>query len=1056
MKKSKDSREATAAIIFQSILSAYSDPSIILNRDGEFICMNTAMRALLDQDATTQGKKVSTLTDFGIEIENKKLEEAYSAPGSMEQHITIFSKGLEQAFTVKWNKIASIAESASHLLGIFKIKDSPPVSTTRFLSNPLTGKMPELEAVLQSISDGVYVGNMQGVSFANQAAMDSLGVADIKDLQVNISTLTKQLNARDAITKTPLTLEQIPFARALAGETVSVDLLIQDLKTNKEKIVRSAAAPVVFNGQIIAAVAVNTDVTLHRQAESRLRESEERQAFLLTLSDAIRNITDTHTILEVATRMLGEHLCTDRAFYARMDEHAQQSFVEHEFVRHQSISLLGPHQYTDFGVAVTTMSAGRPFIADDVSTVAELNPQRENYEAMEFNSLMATPLIKNGEMVACMCVSQCKPRHWTKNELLLLEQTAERTWDAVERAHTEVALLQSETEFRTFVAASSDMVYRMSADWTKMYLISSKDFSRANERIKINWMDRYIPLAEQPRLWAAINHAISQKSLFEMEHEVLEADGEIGWRHSRAIPVFEKDGEIKEWLATASNITQRKRAQRDLQQLTLELEQQVAERTNELQESRDQLQLVFDTTLMQISILQAVRNEEGEILDLKIIFGNKELERETGRNDLVGLYYVAEYPGIKETGLFDMIKETIETGIPQQREYFYPHEEFNKWYSCMFVKLGDGVVASNMDITAGKLAQEERLRNYVLLQQSEELAALGSWDYDLNSKKFSWSDGMYRLFNLDRAVLVRPEIYLECATEKGMPAAEHVVNHINSGAGGFNETLELMISGQVKIFHLKGTVIHDKSGLPAKVLGVNMDITATRAAEDTIRRLEARQQQEIFRVTLASQEEERRRISESLHNGLAQTLYGIKMSISHLTPQKASESPEAFLKTKSYTEQLLSGAIAESRKISHELMPTILEDFGLKAAIGDICKQLTSSIKFECSFSGLTQRLDRYMELAVFRTVQELILNVVKHSEARNAFVRLNFGALVIRIQVSDDGKGMEDAKSGTGIGLASIRSKVKLLNGQLNIDSKAGSGTIVNVDIPNHSIDVI
>ncbi len=315
---------------------------------------------------------------------------------------------------------------------------------------------------------------------------------------------------------------------------------------------------------------------------------------------------------------------------------------------------------------------------------------------------------------------------------------------------------------------------------------------------------------------------------------------------------------------------------------------------------------------------------------------------------------------------------------------------------------------------------------------------------------------MYRLFNLDRAVLVRPEIYLKCATEKGMPAAEHVVNHINSGAGGFNETLELMISGQVKIFHLKGTVIHDKSGLPAKVLGVNMDITATRAAEDTIRRLEARQQQEIFRVTLASQEEERRRISESLHNGLAQTLYGIKMSISHLTPQKASESPEAFLKTKSYTEQLLSGAIAESRKISHELMPTILEDFGLKAAIGDICKQLTSSIKFECSFSGLTQRLDRYMELAVFRTVQELILNVVKHSEARNAFVRLNFGALVIRIQVSDDGKGMEDAKSGTGIGLASIRSKVKLLNGQLNIDSKAGSGTIVNVDIPNHSIDVI
>jgi hypothetical protein len=99
----------------------------------------------------------------------------------------------------------------------------------------------------------------------------------------------------------------------------------------------------------------------------------------------------------------------------------------------------------------------------------------------------------------------------------------------------------------------------------------------------------------------------------------------------------------------------------------------------------------------------------------------------------------------------------------------------------MFVKFDDGVVSVNMDISPRKQAEEERFKNYLLLQQSEDLALLGSWDFDLLSGVFIWSDGMYRLFNIEKGTEVTSDIYLNYTTDQGRPAAERVVRHLNKG-----------------------------------------------------------------------------------------------------------------------------------------------------------------------------------------------------------------------------------------------------------------------------------
>jgi len=940
--------------------------------------------------------------------------------------------------------------------------------------------------------------------------------------------------------------------------------------------------------ELVQEVAERTwDVVARARAEALLRESQERQAFLLKLSDAIRPLADPVAIQDTAIRMIGDHLHTDRAFYARMDELRQRSLVERDYVRRESISLIGEHNYADFGVAVEVMRAGKPFMANNVDEVPELQPQLENYQAMEFNSLIATPLIKGGELVACMAITSSVPRQWMQNELLLLEETAERTWAAVERANAEsllrisensykneaarlramlssisdavyigdasgitfanqaaldqlgyenyedlnrnievlseeiqsrdavthelilqaklafaralagehavqnvevlhrksgkqrivrsaaspvivdeeivaavaintditeqwqlaAALQESEDRFRSFVMASSDLVFKMSPDWQYMDVMKNDKFQLNNEPDGSNWMVHYIPEKDRENVWSIINRAIIEKKMFDQEHQVLTADGQTCWLHCRALPVLNFEGEIIEWRAAGSDITMRKKAEQQLHHYNERLQQEVSERTAQLQASKNQLQSVFDTTLLQISILQAVRDEQGEVTDIEIMLVNKEHERVMGRTDLIGLHYVKEYPGMKKSVLFDLIVKTIETGEPQEAEYFYAYEGFNSWYTSMFVKLNDGVVAFTMDISARKHAEEERFQNYVLLRQSEDMARMGSWDYNVLSGTFTWSNGMYRLFNLEKGMEIKPEIYLQYATEAGRSAAERIVAHLRKGDSDFEETLEIKVEGHIKVLQLKATVIKDNEGFPVKVLGVDLDVTAMRAAEEKIRKMEAEQQMEIFRVSLSTLEEERHRISESLHNGLGQLLYGIKINFSGLSH---TMDQIAFEKAKGYTNQLLTDAIKENRRISHELMPTILEDFGLKAAINDICQQLQDSVKLTCTITGFSNRLEKYLELAVYRTVQELMTNVVKHAQATNAVAMVTGSATEIKIYVSDNGRGMEASKNGKpGIGLASIRSKIKLLNGKVTIRSEATSGTVVEVIIP-------
>ncbi|CAX22677.1 putative sensory histidine kinase, putative methyltransferase, putative sensory_box: PAS domain S-box domain [Methylorubrum extorquens DM4] len=178
------------------------------------------------------------------------------------------------------------------------------------------------------------------------------------------------------------------------------------------------------------------DVTERKVAETALRDREERQAFLLALSDAVRSLTDPEAIQSAACRLVGERLDVDRCYYATADEAAGIIRIAWDHVRGDAPSIAGEHRLADFEWSAEILRRGECHVlADTQASVPEAS--RPAFAALQIGACMGTPLIKNGSLVGALWVTHSTPRDWTDADLGLLREVAERIWSAVERGRAE-------------------------------------------------------------------------------------------------------------------------------------------------------------------------------------------------------------------------------------------------------------------------------------------------------------------------------------------------------------------------------------------------------------------------------------------------------------------------------------------------------------------------------------------------------------------------------------------------------------------------------------------
>lgn len=219
--------------------------------------------------------------------------------------------------------------------------------------------------------------------------------------------------------------------------------------------------------------------------------------------------------------------------------------------------------------------------------------------------------------------------------------------------------------------------------------------------------------------------------------------------------------------------------------------------------------------------------------------------------------------------------------------------------------------------------------------------------------------------------------------------------------------------------------------------------------------LELEYQRKMMEAALESQENERRRVAGDLHDSIGAMLSTIRVS---LITQAKKEN--ADLESIAHSKKMLDDTIESVRRISRDLMPSTLEKFGLVQAVKEMCErfQSTSMLPIQFMEAGDVQNLERNRELMIFRIVQELVNNALKHAQASSITVTFSASEHLL-VAVEDDGVGFNaeehknDKRSGKGLGLFNIENRARLLGGKIEFDKEREKGSRIALIVPYEKV---
>ena len=237
----------------------------------------------------------------------------------------------------------------------------------------------------------------------------------------------------------------------------------------------------------------------------------------------------------------------------------------------------------------------------------------------------------------------------------------------------------------------------------------------------------------------------------------------------------------------------------------------------------------------------------------------------------------------------------------------------------------------------------------------------------------------------------------------------------------------------------------NSDGSFAGCIGSCIDITDRKLAEEAL--------STVGRRLLEAQEEERSRIARELHDNINQRLALLAIRLQEFEQATSPQSDVSQKKELRGLWQLTNEIATETQHLAHQLHPSKLHYLGLATAVRDLCREISHQHKLdvECLVEDLPQDLEKAASLSLFRTVQESLHNVVKHSHARHVKLELTCQSSVVRLRVSDDGDGFnpEEEQYNHGLGLVSMRERLLSVGGEFSIWSKPSLGTQVEASIP-------
>ena len=363
-----------------------------------------------------------------------------------------------------------------------------------------------------------------------------------------------------------------------------------------------------------------------------------------------------------------------------------------------------------------------------------------------------------------------------------------------------------------------------------------------------------------------------------------------------------------------------------------------------------------------------------------------------------------------------------------------------------YLATGNLAAAERFAWTSNKIAAS--LSNYSI--QASNYATLKDVASQRNDfkKAFQFSE-MQKLYadSATNDASQKSSLYLEARYEsvkKENEISELTISNANTELAVFKRNRLLLIGGIVSsaLLLLLGLLYRNSR---QKRLLAEKDAALQ---QEQVKFLERQQQVVSLQSMVNGQETERTRIAKDLHDGLGGLFSTIKMYFSTLQHEQPQLKEDALF-IKSY--DMVNTASEEVRRIAHNMMPEVLIKIGLLQAVQELCNSISAGKLLTATLQsyGMEKRLNPPTEIMLFRIIQELLNNIIKHAKATEAIIQFNKEENRLSIIVEDNGRGFNtlDGDAKTKAGLASVESRVTYLNGKLSIDSQQESGTTVMMD---------
>lgn len=338
-----------------------------------------------------------------------------------------------------------------------------------------------------------------------------------------------------------------------------------------------------------------------------------------------------------------------------------------------------------------------------------------------------------------------------------------------------------------------------------------------------------------------------------------------------------------------------------------------------------------------------------------------------------------------------------------------------------------------------------------LLTQALRLADIGTWEYHVAGRDFTWSDHFFRMLGLEPRegrVSIEDSCALIHADHRGR-MWDDVARLVSSGEPIENEFNFVRPDGETRVFHSRAVPVREASGNVASIRGMSQDITNYKCVEDDLHRLS----QQLMQL----RDQERRRTARQLHETAVQSLAALKMTLTRLADSLPKGSPITRALRDSCL-VLVTEAIQEVRLVSYLMHPPMLDVEGLSVTLKWFAEGFTrrSVIAVTVEADEAIGRFPQQIEISVFRIVQEALTNIHRHSGSTSAEIRLLREVSVLTLEVEDHGRGLpRDIGRGAipnhslGVGVSGMRERVAQLKGSFEISSRLGKGTLLRAVFP-------